>query len=294
MVQLPGHVAGNVVHPEPDDLVSNPTCNRLEPLGDHRVQRAGGFPIAANRFQVQDVAGARHAFSLDPAAVQIGQQPTLARRAVLLLLDQLAPQIGAHILEGAGVPGMPRHPMLDVVMTERHVGPVLGSELIQADERTTVIGGAPLGGEHPFDLAVQHEDLVALAALGPKRRSVRSDQRLVRYCGDAEVERLVDETPGGIRRHLDPELLEQPENGAGLHRPRSVVIPGDEHDWGAGECLPEALELTKGEHDRGVGGPHRVKQISGKDDHVGLSSDDTIDSGPEGPGDVGLALIDAA
>jgi hypothetical protein len=72
------------------------------------------------------------------------------------------------------------------------------------------------------------------------------------------------------------------------------VIPGNEHDGSLRKRLPDALELPEGEHDGGIGRTNRMEQIARDYHRVRRRGDDPIDSCPEGLGDVGLPLIDAA
>ena len=115
----------------------------------------------------------------------------------------------------------------------------------------------------------------------------------MRHGEHRKIERRVDQAPCLVRRDVDAELLEEPEDRAGLDRPRGVVIPRDENDRGVGQRLAQPLELTEGEDDRRVGGPNRVEEITGDDNRVGSRRDDPVDGGAEGVRDVGFALVDA-
>ena len=115
----------------------------------------------------------------------------------------------------------------------------------------------------------------------------------MRHGEHAQIERGIDEPARLVARHVDAELLEQPEDGAGLGRSRRVVVAGDQHDRRVGQRLAEPLELAKGEDDRGIGRPDRVEQVAGHDDRVGPRLDHAVDGGAKGVGDIGLALVDA-
>src|SRR5215210_2282876 len=67
-----------------------------------------------------------------------------------------------------------------------------------------------------------------------------------------------------------------------------------QHDRCFRKGLAKALELAEGEDDGGVGGPYRVKQISGDDNDVRRHGDDAVDGGAKGLSHVGLSLVDAA
>ncbi len=72
------------------------------------------------------------------------------------------------------------------------------------------------------------------------------------------------------------------------------MVAGDDDDRCAGaKRVPQPLELPECEDDRGIGRAHRVKQVTGDDDHVGTLCDDVVDHAAEGVGDVGFPLVDA-
>jgi hypothetical protein len=71
------------------------------------------------------------------------------------------------------------------------------------------------------------------------------------------------------------------------------VVAGDEDNPCVRKSLAESLELHEREDDGVIAGPDRMKEIAREDYHVGLSGDDTINSGAEGLGNVGFPLIDA-
>ena len=71
------------------------------------------------------------------------------------------------------------------------------------------------------------------------------------------------------------------------------MVAGDEDHGGAWESFAESLELPEGKHDRGIAWPDGMKEIARDDHRVGSSGDDAVNSGAEGLGNVGFALIDA-
>jgi hypothetical protein len=108
-----------------------------------------------------------------------------------------------------------------------------------------------------------------------------------------EVELGIHQAARLVGGHVHAELLEQPEDGAGLDRPRRVVVARDEHDRRPGQRLAQPLQLTEGENDGGVGGAHRVKEIARDEDQIRTRGDDPVHGEPEGAGHVGFALVDA-
>jgi len=72
------------------------------------------------------------------------------------------------------------------------------------------------------------------------------------------------------------------------------VVTRDQDDGGIRQRLAQALKLTEGKNDGGVGGADRVKKVSRDHHHIGSSPDHPIDGGAERLGDIGFPLIDAA
>ena len=180
-----------------------------------------------------------------------------------------------------------------MVVAQRHVAPFVGRQLPESEQRASVLGRAAVAGEHAFELAVDYHHPMALGALGAKRRPRSAHQGLMRDSEHRQVVRRIDEPARLVGGDVHPQLLEQPEDRAGLAGPGRVVVAGDEHDRRVRQCLAETLELTEGEDDSRVGGPDRVEQVAGHDDRVRPGCDDTVDGEPKGLGDVGFPLVDA-
>jgi hypothetical protein len=70
------------------------------------------------------------------------------------------------------------------------------------------------------------------------------------------------------------------------------VVAGDEDDRGARQGLPQALELMKGEDNRGVAGAYRMEEIAGDGHSVGPRRDHTVDRRAKRLRDIRLTLID--
>ena len=184
--------------------------------------------------------------------------------------------------------------MPHVVVAQGHVAPLRRRQLVEPDDGPAVFDRAAVEGEDALDLAVQDQELTSLRAFGSERGTLGDgDERLVRNRQHREVELRVDQTPGLVGRDVHAQLLEEPQDGPGLHRARRVVIARDQHDRRAGQGFPQALQLAKGEHDRGIGRPHRVEEIARHDDEIRLRGNDAVDGEPERARDIGLALVDA-
>ena len=132
-----------------------------------------------------------------------------------------------------------------------------------------------------------------LVALRPERGSSGADEGRVGDGQHGQIERGIDQPPCLVGSDVHTELLEQPEDRAGLGGARGVVVAGDQHDGGVRQRLAQALELPEREDDGGVGGADRVKQVAGHDHRVGPGGDHRVHRGTECVRDVGLALIDA-
>ena len=133
-----------------------------------------------------------------------------------------------------------------------------------------------------------------LGSLGLERRSLLAENTPVGDGKDAEIELGVDEAAGCVARHIHTQLLEQPQDRAGLDRAWRVMVSGYEHDRRVGKTLPEPLKLPEREYDGVVGGPNRVEEISCHDHRVGPRGKDAVDGRTEGAGDIGFPLVDAA
>ncbi len=140
---------------------------------------------------------------------------------------------------------------------------------------------------------MQDEHPIGLGTLRTQRRASAPHQSLVGNREHREVERRIHQAARLIGGDVDAQLLEQPQDRAGLGRAGRIVVAGDEHDRRAGQRLAEPLELPEGEDDRGVGRADGVEQIPGHDDRVRARRDDVVHRQAEGVRDVGLALIDA-
>ena len=277
VVELPRHVPGNVLDAEAHDLVGDAAAAPRHPLGDERVDGRGLDSVGLDGLEVEDLAGQWHRAPLRGSPVEVHQQPAFASRAVVRLVHQLAPEVGAHVLERARVPDARRHLVLYVVVPERDVAPLVRRQLLEAERCPAVLGGAPVEWENAFDLPVQHQHPLTLVPLRPERRPGAAHQRLVRHGEDAEVERRIHQPPCLVARHVDAQLLEEPQDRAGLGGPRRVVIAGDQHDRRLGQRLAQPLELAEREDDGGVGRADGVEQVAGHDDGVGARRDDAVD-----------------
>ena len=139
MVELARHVPGDVLHAKANDLVCHPARHHGDALSDQGIHRRGRQAVGLERLEVEDPARERHRPAFRRAAVEIGEQPALAARAVIGLVHQLTPQIGAHVLERTGIPHPRRHPVLHVVVAERHVAPVGRGHLPHPEQGATVL-----------------------------------------------------------------------------------------------------------------------------------------------------------
>ena len=85
---------------------------------------AAGRPSASIGSRSRTWRGERHRAPLDASRAPGRRAASPSRRSVVGLVHQLAPDVGAHVLERARVPDARRHPVLDVIVPQRHVAPL--------------------------------------------------------------------------------------------------------------------------------------------------------------------------
>src|SRR3954471_12856028 len=98
-----------------------------------------------------DLASGRDSPSLNGSAVEVHEEPSLAVSPMLLLIGPFAPEIGPHVLQRAGVPGVGSHLVLGVIVAEGNVGPLFQMQLRPVKHRPTIIGCASIEGILPLD-----------------------------------------------------------------------------------------------------------------------------------------------
>ena len=186
-------------------------------------------PFAADRLEVDDACG--------PRAPAPGSRVPRSRSASSHPLPRIpcsassasSPQmLGLDVLERAGVPGVRRHLVLHVVVAQRDVAPLLGAELRagRPARRRTRRCAAPSGSTPSISPCSTSTRCRAPPSGRSDGRSPR-DERLVRHGEHREVERGIVQAARLVRRDVHAQLLEEPEDGAGLRRARRVVIAGD-------------------------------------------------------------------
>jgi hypothetical protein len=72
------------------------------------------------------------------------------------------------------------------------------------------------------------------------------------------------------------------------------MVPGDQYHWCIRQSFSQPLELPKGKNDGVVSWTHRVKEITGNHDGIGVIGDHPVDGVTECLGHIGFALVDAA
>ena len=122
--------------------------------------------LRPNRLQIENRPRRGHRMALHSLGLEINEEPPFSMGAVVDLVRRLAPDVGPDVVERPGVPGIPGHLMLGVVMTQRDIGPVLQVQLSAIDDGAAVVGGDMAERILALDFEVGHEDLVLL---GPFR-----------------------------------------------------------------------------------------------------------------------------
>jgi hypothetical protein len=185
--------------------------------------------------------------------VEIDQEPTLAVVTVIGFVGALSPDIRTDIIECPRVPGVARHLVLSVVVPQRHIGPVFQVQLAPAEHRASIITGSAV---HvlPLYLQVGDQNLTPPGTVGTQQGRLGREYRLAGDGKNAEIELRIFQPASFAGGHFHPNLLVQPQNGAGFDRTRGVVVSGDEHDGSPGKRRSQPLKLAEGEHDCSVGG----------------------------------------
>ena len=92
VIELPGDVARDVVHPEPEDLVGDAAGDLRQAIGDQAVEGGGRHPVAGIEGEIEDDAGRLDGLVRDGAGVQVGEEPALGPVAVLALRPRARPR----------------------------------------------------------------------------------------------------------------------------------------------------------------------------------------------------------
>ena len=83
--------------------------------------------------------------------------------------DQLAPRVGAGILDRTRVIRVAGYRSMDVIVTQRHVAPPIEVQLIPPDDRRRALSN--IAGQYALDLAVQQENVEASRRVRDQGRS---------------------------------------------------------------------------------------------------------------------------
>ena len=296
VVELAGHVARECSGPGAERSGRRRRPAPRHPLGDQRVDRRGGQAVRLDGLEVQDLRApaARRDAPTVPRSRSASSQP-FPRQSVVGLVHQLAPDVGAHVLERPGIPDPRRHLVLHVVVAQRDVAPLGRGQLPQAEQRAAVLGRAPVEGEDAFHLAVQHQHLVPLGALRPEHGA-----------------RPRRPAPGAARRARTRSRagIHQPARLVGRRRrPRAPRTAGgsSRSRWSAGcrDCRRSERSGRPGSASRrrwnwrnaktiaALVGRTEWKRSPAMTTASGRAAITPSIASAEGLGDVGLALIDA-
>src|SRR6266480_31816 len=90
------------------------------------------------------------------------------------LFGQLAPRIGAGVIERSRIERVGRDRPIYVIMSERDIIPTLGAELCLGDLHGRAIELAAILRQHAFDLTMQEKDVVLRVRIGLECRSTGS------------------------------------------------------------------------------------------------------------------------
>jgi hypothetical protein len=129
------------------------------------------------------------------------------------------------------------------------------------------------------------------AGLWTERGPIRLRQRLMRHGQHRAVEIGKDNAPRFVDNDCHAERFIEPENRAGLGRPRRIVLARDRDDWRVRQAAAQAVQLAEEEEDRGVGGTNGVEDVARDSDEIGFLLEEIVDGPAERFRNVGLALI---
>src|SRR3954470_13517530 len=141
-------------------------------------------------------------------------------------LSQLAPRVGARVVERARVKGILGDWAVDVGVAERDLIPLVRAQLLEGDLHRRAVELASVFRQDAFDLAVKKQDVVL-------RARIRLEAWLalphVRHGKNREVV-LGDRYPPGLAfDDDDTELPEESKDAAGLAGARCIMVARDDH-----------------------------------------------------------------
>ena len=258
--------------------------------------RRGGEPVGLDRLEVEDRARERHRRAARPCRGR--DRPAASpcpREPCSRLVRQLAPEVGAHVLERAGVPDARRHLVLHVVVAERDVAPLVRRQLLRgraARRRTRPRSGRTGRRPRPRRAAPAPG-----AARRPPAGATAASPPISAWCGTAstrQVERGIDE-PARPRRPR--RRRPAPRTAGGSSRSRSSAACRD--------CRRSARSARPGSASRSRWNCRKAKTIAalvGRTEWKRSPATTTASgraamtpsiASAEGVRDVGLALVDA-
>jgi len=284
--------ARHVEHELARDLIVDRWLRGRDLGGDTLVELLRGQALAVDRRQLEVPPHRRDAPELDARPARIDQQVALAGSTLLLLVLQLAPGVGRHVLQAPRVPRVGGDLLRHVVVPEGHVVPLRRRQVVLIDQRTAVLHGAALLA-HAGHLAVNQQHIVGRPALRSHRRPLRLNQRLMRHRQDRAIEPGKGEVARFIDHDVDTERLVQSEDGSGLRRPRRVVVAGNHDDGSIRKAGAQPVQLLEEKQDRRIGGADGVEDVAGEKNELRALLEHVVHGPLERLGDVRLALVPA-
>src|SRR5688572_13813128 len=125
MVQLTSNVPRDIKDPQAHNLVRDTSGDRRDSVEDERVHCLGRLVLRSDRLQVEDHTRRGNPATFYSTGVEIDEEPAFPMRAVVDLVIGLTPDVWSDEVQSSGVPGIPGHPMLRVVMPQGDVAPIL-------------------------------------------------------------------------------------------------------------------------------------------------------------------------
>ncbi len=290
MVEIAQDVTRNVANDQPDDSVIDPAFTCVDRRDDGFAELRGGESFASYLGNVDYASRKRYRMKAMLARSEIVLDEPLARNVFRALVIHLAPHIGARVLDRARVERVRRDLVIDVIMTQRNIVPLLGAKLAEGKIGYRPLDERPEPVDDSLDLIVHEENVVPNRWIRLESRarphSIRNREDMQIVLGKPDAFRLGIDDSYSKRR-------EKSKQAARFRRSRRIVIPGYHHDDGVRQHLHEPRKMRICGQDRGIRWTHRVKYIPRDDDDIRTKLDHGIDRLAECRCDIGFALIEA-
>jgi len=173
VVDLAGHVPRDVAHHLAHDLVVDAAGDARDVGPERGLDVGGGQSAPGNRREVDQRARRRDRMEGPLASGQVVLEEPLAGELGRLLLGQLAPRVGAGVLQRSAVERVGRHLAEHVIVPEGDVRPARRPQLLRGDLDRGAIGTGRAGREDAGHLAVEDEHVAAGGRVRVERHPLR-------------------------------------------------------------------------------------------------------------------------